>query len=700
MSLKEVKLKAAYYSDSDDILRDFYIPVLSESTLYKRIAGYFSSNSFAIAAKGISKLIENNGKIQLIANVIISEEDQNAIRQALDNIENDCILEIKNIEEGLKKDHIAMLGWLIKNGKLEIKIAVVKKGVEHQKIGVMYDINGNIISFSGSENETFYGWLKNDEQFHVFRSWIDGDDIHLQPDIERFDTLWENKSNQVKVYSISDAFKNGLIELAPKDADEFKKLSEKNIKQLLNSYKEMNAIGVRLREYQKMAIQCWMNRGRKGIFEMATATGKTYTALGCLKKVIEEEKRLLCVISTPFGHLNRQWYDAIKDFGLDYTTIIADSSNSDWKRELANGVCDIENQVFDVLVVITTHSTLSSQEFIKNIKMCKCKMFLIVDEVHGVGATKRRLGLIENYVMRLGLSATPKRYFDEDGTDIILKYFGESLNEKPTFEFSLHEAINTINPDDPDGKAYLAPYEYKPYFVELTNIELNEYIEKSKKIAKAYYLSKDKDEKNEYYQLLCILRQKIIVNAENKLIAFSQILKDMDDVSDCLIYCSDKQIDKVMKILDKMNIKKHRFTMVEGVAPKKEYGGLSERSFILNNFRKGVYQALVAIKVLDEGVDIPSAKNAIILANSGNPKEYIQRRGRVLRQAKNKSKAIIYDVTVIPKLNEKVPEEIASTERNIIRKEIKRLREFSISALNAIDCLEKIQQIEHKYLGE
>lgn len=429
---------------------------------------------------------------------------------------------------------------------------------------------------------------------------------------------------------------------------------------------------------------------------MATGTGKTFTALFCLKRVVEDEKRVICIISTPYGHLNQQWNSNIKKLGLDCTTVIADSSNSSWKKDLSNGLYDFDNQLIDVLVIITTHATFSNQEFIKNIKTVNNKLFLIVDEVHGVGAPKRRKGLIENYDMRLGLSATPKRYFDEDGTDIILEYFGEKIDQEPTFEFSLHEAINTINPDD--GRPYLAPYEYKPYFVELTDSELNEYVEKSKKIAKAFYMSKNKGEKNDYYQLLCILRQKIIVNAINKFEAFSQILNDMGDVTNCLIYCSDKQIREVMEILNKTDIKKHRFTMEEGVSPKKEYGGLSERDFILSNFSKGVYQALVAMKVLDEGVDIPVAKNAIILANSGNPKEYVQRRGRVLRQAKNKDKAIIYDVTVIPKLNQKLPANILSIEKGIIKKELNRMKEFAISAKNAISCLEKIQEIEAKYL--
>ena len=176
MGLKDINLKPAYYSDEDDLLRVFYIPVLSNSVKYDRIAGYFSSNALAIAAKGIAKFIESGGKIRMIANVFLSEEDQEAIKGALIEKENEVLAEIINLEDELKKDHIRMLGWMVKNSLLEIKIAVVKNGVEHQKTGILEDTNGNIVSFCGSDNETVKGWLYNDEQFHVFRNWVDGDE--------------------------------------------------------------------------------------------------------------------------------------------------------------------------------------------------------------------------------------------------------------------------------------------------------------------------------------------------------------------------------------------------------------------------------------------------------------------------------------------------------------------------------------------
>lgn len=205
LGLKEINLKPVYYSDEDDLLRDFYIPVLSNAVKYDRIAGYFSSNTLAIAAKGVSAFIESGGKIKMVANVVLSQDDRNAIQKALLEREDEVLTEIENLEDELKKDHIRMLGWMVKSSLLEIKIAVVKNGVEHQKTGILEDSDGNIISFSGSNNETVKGWLYNDEQFHAFRSWKEGDTNHLKPDVERFHRLWQDKGKKVRVYNVSDA---------------------------------------------------------------------------------------------------------------------------------------------------------------------------------------------------------------------------------------------------------------------------------------------------------------------------------------------------------------------------------------------------------------------------------------------------------------------------------------------------------------
>jgi superfamily II DNA or RNA helicase len=296
---------------------------------------------------------------------------------------------------------------------------------------------------------------------------------------------------------------------------------------------------------------------------------------------------------------------------------------------------------------------------------------------------QRRNGLIDEYDFRLGLSATPKRWFDDEGTKRIFDYFGDVV-----FEFSLKSAIDA---------GFLTPYVYKPYFTFLTNDELDNYEAETKKISKAYYCSKDEVEKNEMYTLLCIKRQKIIRNAVNKFEIFKEILADNRDLKHCLIYCSPQQIDQVQWILNDRNVIQHKFTESEGTHPEERFSGKSERDNLIEQFSVGVFHALVSMKCLDEGVDVPPARIAIMLDNSGNPREYIQRRGRVLRRYPGKEYAVIYDIIVEPTIRQSMPEELRALERKMITKELSRYRDFANSAKNSEECLVTMKNVESLY---
>jgi superfamily II DNA or RNA helicase len=357
---------------------------------------------------------------------------------------------------------------------------------------------------------------------------------------------------------------------------------------------------------------------------------------------------------------------------------------------MADYIIDIKIGNTQKLIVLTTYNSFSSKDFIRIIKNNSAKIFLIVDEVHGVGAPQRKKGLIEDYDFRLGLSATPKRWFDLEGTEKLFNYFGGIV-----FKFSLKEAINQVNPNT--GKTYLAPYEYKPYFIGLTEAELIKYKEDTRKIRKAYYQAKDDEEKEDVFNRLCIKRQDIIKNAVNKYKKFEEIIDQLGELKHCLIYCSPQQVNKVKNIIDKKGIIWHEFTQNEGTKSMKKYEGLSERQFILKEFAKGTYQALVAMKILDEGVDVPPARIAILLCSSGNPRQYIQRRGRILRHHPGKKKAIIHDIIVIPEISPNVDKGFSDLEKKIVKKEIKRYKEFSDVAINRLECLEKIDELEERY---
>lgn len=703
MPLAELRLKKSYDSDFDNILADFYIPVLSNSIKYKRLTGFFSSSCLAVAARGISMFIRNNGIMELICCARLSKSDINAIKEAYEYpeklIEINMQSSLNEIEDEFVSDHVKALGWMVANNKLNIKIAIIvddnglprdeeyveKSGIFHQKVGILEDSKGNSISFSGSDNETASGWINNIEEFKVFASWNDIERYYLEADEERFSKFWHGTAKRTKIIDLPYAIRDSLIKIAPEDIDKCK------LDKWLRGNKEIMKRKIKLRDYQNHAIENWLSNNTKGILEMATGTGKTFTALGCLRRLLEDEKerKIITIIACPFDHLIKQWVNDIKEFNLDIDIIIADGSNRNWKYELSNCILDINNCVNNKAIVLTTHNTCSSFEFIERIKMYKYDSFLIVDEVHGIGAPKNKMALLDNYKFRLGLSATPNRWFDDEGTSTIIEYFGEII-----FEFSLGEAITTINPDT--GETYLVPYEYRPYFINLNDSEFDEYTNETKKIARAYFKSKNNAERSSLFKQLCFKRQRIIENAMNKFNMLASILDEIEDIKYCLIYCSPKQINKVQDILNKRKIIQHKFTMDEGIKEEEKHGGLSERNFLIKEFGNGIYQSLVAIKCLDEGVDIPPARIAIIMASTNNPRQYIQRRGRVLRRYPGKKKAIIYDIIVIPTgLGE--CEEILELERKILEKELRRYKEFAYTSINAVDCLNKIRKIEDKF---
>lgn len=698
MGLNELNLKLSYDSDVDDILNSFYIPVLSNSIIYKRIVGFFSSSSLAIAAKGIANFILNNGQMQLLCGVHLTKSDIEEIKKAYKNpqeiIENSMLNELENLEEEIIKDHVGALGWMIANGKLEIKIAILldknglplTKGMLHQKIGILEDSQGNMISFSGSNNETAFAWKANIEEFKVFRNWIKHEKEYFNSDLLKFEKYWEGQTHRMDIIDIPVAVKNKLVKMAPNDIMSI-------ISSEISNEKSKKQKKVKLWDYQNEAINNWIKNGKNGIFEMATGTGKTFTALGCLNKELKESKKLLCVITAPYQHLVQQWKNSIEKFGIEYDDlIIADSTNSFWKDKLADLIIDISLGHENKAIVIATHRTFSSEDFkeIINYKD-KFNIILIADEVHGLGAENSKLGLTDAYDFKLGLSATPKRWFDDYGTEIIYDYFGGVV-----YEFDLEKAIYTTNPAT--GNTYLTPYNYNPKFLSLKSKELEDYFEITRHIAVKYGSKKDKEEDTRIESLL-FKRANIIKNAEEKYSILEEILDEIgSNLKWTIIYCTEHQIKKVMEIIKKRRISAHLFTMNEGTKPDNKLNGLSERDYILKKFIEGYYKVLIAIKCLDEGVDIPPARIAIMMASSGNPREHIQRLGRIIRRYPDKNKALVYDLFVLPDLN-KFPSEFRDLERKIFDKEFERYEEIASISINNAEALEIIYDAKYRLGG-
>lgn len=708
MGFKDLHLADGYDSSDHDLLNEFYIPVLAEAVEYDRIAGFFSSTSLSIAARGIAGLVKNNGKMRLLVSPRLSERDVETLEKAI--IDPEVFLERKigeeldEIEKSIENDHFYALGWMIANNYLDFKIALVvdengtlmtaeeieADGIFHQKVGILKDKNCDILTFSGSINESASAWVKNVEEFKVYRYWKEDERKYAIIDIDKFQGYWSNGKPRVRTRKFPEALEKKWIERVPKVKSEIALLSQYKAKQHTLMFKETsNSEQLQLFYYQKDARKSWIDNGRRGMLEMATGTGKTRTAIGCLIDTQIKEDRLATIIACPQSTLAMQWKNEIEKLQIIHDkAIIADGTNPKWRNQLVDCLIDLSLGVIKSLIVYTTHSTFSSDDFVSIIKENKRKLkyLLIGDEAHGLGANQTSSGLVEEYDYRLGLSATPKRWYDERGTRKLYGFFN-----KVVYEFSIRQALDTINPLT--GRPYLVKYYYHPIFVNLDEDELETYYEKTKKIIKLFGKAGD-DEYASALENLLFARANIIKNAEQKYIALERLLDKLMTLDNTIIFTSPEQLQRVNKMLSCRGIRAHQFTEEESTVPQSKYNGLSEREYILDKFRNKRYQALVAIKCLDEGIDIPSAHTAILMSSSTNPREYIQRIGRVIRQSPEKEFASIYDIIVRPNLKA-INSNLAKIEKSVFEKELERAKEIAENAQNNSEALIMLNSIRY-----
>ena len=658
--------KLSWSSSNDDLITCFYRPALKNAVLYQRKAGYFSSTAFAKVTHEIIELIERKGRIQLITSPNLSTQDKQIIENSIEErekiISESFLNDLADDIEGTKFYFAKLMAYMLVNEinghpQLEIKIAMTNdgEGIFHEKLGVIHYSGNNVISFSGSINETISGWTKNIENFKAFCSW--GDNTNKQgvdDDKKSFNNLWNGMESTVKIFDLPSAVKQHLLKICPKSDLEYQETLKK-IRQEIGYETEPDVTTGKLRPYQSKAREKWVKNGYKGLFAMATGTGKTFAALGCASSFQKSNKRTMIVIACPQTHLVDQWEDETDNYNsqipmndrvLIERKVLCYKENTTWRKDFEDITNEFNEKLFSRkyliqhVMVFVTHKTLNSDDFKKFIqRIVDAKILLIIDEVHNIGSELSRSALLNKYDGRLGLSATPVRHYDQEGTTVIKNYFNGTV-----FELSLKEAIE---------KDYLCKYEYYPYYAELNGDEMNMYDELTKKIAYKYAAKNlyEGDMDTEYSDAE-IKRANLIANTQSKLGVLEKIINSIYQVKKTLIYCTSTssptmpygeptQLDKVKQILTKNGIVS---TSVTFRNPTKD------RRVILENLAHGHYDCITAVRCLDEGVDIPSAETAMIMASSGNPKQYIQRRGRVLRQSKKtgKSKAMIYDILVKP----------------------------------------------------
>lgn len=649
MGFLNIDIKSEYRSRLDNVIKDFYVPVLKQAVLYKRAVGFFSSTALVEMSAGICGLVKNGGKIQLIASPHLSANDIEAINNGLKR-RDDVIEEalIRQLSEPIGAEETArlnLLSNLIAAGVLEIKIAFLETdntvGMFHEKMGLMYDNDQNIIAFSGSMNESFNAFRQNYEAVDVFTSWT-SDENRVMAKQAAFNAMWNDYEPSIRVRDFPKVA-DLIVKKYRTDNNTDLSLDEKSFDAESNdeSFATKADNGphipskVKMRPYQIEAINSWAEKDYRGIFDMATGTGKTYTALAAIATLYKATSNNLAVfIVCPYQHLVEQWKDDIVAFGMKPIVCYSASSQRNWKERLKTAATSFNIGVQNHFCVVTTNATFSSDYVQGIVKKMRGNVLLVVDEAHNFGAENLSTTLMDNMKYRLALSATIDRHGDPEGTSKLYAYFGEKC-----IEYTLKDAI--------DNKM-LTPYYYYPVVVSLSETELEEYLDLTAKIRKNVHPDKrGKVVLSEYAKMLLIKRARLVSGAVEKIDVLRGLMQDYKDDNHMLVYCGAttmhdvdykegkahaddiRQIDLVADLLgNELGMRVSKFTSEEDAA---------ERERIKADFDEGEHlQAVVAIRCLDEGVNIPSIKTAFILASSTNPKEYVQRRAEFFAYLREK----------------------------------------------------------------
>ena len=723
MGLKDHKVKSEYRSLIDNVVQDFYIPLLKDAVSYKRAVGFFSSSSLVEISKGIAGMAAEGGKIQIVTSPYLSDEDIDAIRHGYEDrnkiIERALLTQIsEKPTDYYSMERLNLLAALIADGVMDIQIAYTEDkhgiGMYHEKMGIIEDAYGDKIAFSGSNNESATAMTINYETMDVFRSWGDSSEIErVRLKENAFYSIWHDTEPNIKVLkfpNITDA----LIERYRRKPANFAIDDEQFAKRMLTYASKISDISstyggpigarvpddITLREYQKDAISVWVGENYRGIYDMATGTGKTLTGLGAISKLSEDLNDVLAVIIVcPYQHLVEQWVEDIVRFNIKPIIAYGDSPQKDWKKRLSRAVRDQKlRRDKSFFCLVCTNATFAKDYVQDEISKIQSPILLVVDEAHNFGARTYARLLDDRFTYRLALSATLDRHRDDEGTAMLYDFFG-----KKCIEYSLDRAI------DEDK---LTKYKYYPIPVYLTDEELEKYEQKSYEMSKCLIKGKDgKYKLNKRGEILAMERARIVAGASQKLETLREYIAPYAQDNNILVYCGAtnvidekadysstdeedvRQIEAVTRILgNEFGMEVAKFTSEEN---------METRATIKEQFQKGDrLQAIVAIKCLDEGVNIPGIRTAFILASTTNPKEYIQRRGRVLRKAENKPFAEIYDFVTLPRELDSVSgltTEQAQRDLSLVKNELARIKEFGRLSMNSMEANDLIWDIQEAY---
>jgi superfamily II DNA or RNA helicase len=710
--LRDVPVKAVYKSDQDNILEDFYFPTLAVAAAYDRAVGFFSASTLSYAGQALSAFIQGGGKIRLILGAFSDERDIEAVNRGLnlkdisEQIGAHFLAQIGAVSDELFQRRFEALAWLVAHGRLDVKVALRPHGMYHDKIGIITDSAGDSLIFSGSANESAHALLPthNYESIDVFPSWKSELEPYFKPHKDSFERLWDNRSRGTAVMDVPTAIREKLLAVAaslsqPPDPEreaaivrQLRATETRDIKPELGPRLPANINGFpfEIRQHQRDALNEWRVKGAfQGIFDLATGAGKTITAVYAIVQMAKRIPGLTVVVAAPYQNLADQWCDILQEFNIQPVRCYV--SRADWYEELLRTIHDVEMGAVNFAAIVVVNRTLKSAAFQEAIARIPATKFLLIgDECHHHASESFTGFLPMNAAYRIGLSATPEHYLDADRNARLQAYYGPTV-----FTYTLKQAIED---------KVLTPYKYYPCLVELTQEEATTFIDLSDEIARSFAREGKNSKISQGLTALLMKRSRLVASARNKIPSLVGVLGGQRPAAHTLFYCGDGQVDPqdgnddheewegevafagrqievISQHLDALGWRLSRFTSRE---PRRE------RETILANFKMGLIDAMVAIKCLDEGIDVPACSTAFLLASSRDPRQFIQRRGRILRRSPGKTIATIYDFIVV--LPEGSNDSLGAA-RKLISSELRRVAEFSTLAENRFDAYETLRPV-------
>ena len=712
-----------YKTDSENEPLHFYLDGLANSNEFSLLLGYFSSAAINLLSVGFATFISKGGNMKMVINHLLSFKDKDAVKKANEETINKVfdltdVVSLNKVLDEYDTHFFECLAYLISEKRIKIKVIKPKnnRGIAHYKSGVFSD-GQDSIAYKASCNFTLYGLSENLEELEAFLSWENGRSNKLiKKQLTQIDNYFAEKDEDVEYLNVDDIEvvlkdkfgKKDISELLVQEEQLFrKKMSltsntklKKTITKLLkdidvvkNSPRFPYVEGPR--PYQIEAYNKWVENGEKGLFAMATGTGKTLTSLNCLLNQYYENSSYKAVILVPTVALVSQWKDECRKF--NFNNVITVSSQEKWPQNIS--FLNSASNFIDVsFVIIVTYASFYRSNFQSHFKNLPKETLLIADEAHNLGSNNISKVLPKIHLnQRIGLSATPDRKFDDIGNKSIEEFF----NDKPPFVYSytMEQAMQM---------GWLCKYKYYPHIVKLTDVELAEYVKKSKQLIK-YFDNQTKRYKDcKEVEILLLERKRIIHKAHNKLAVFKNILdeefNERGKLKYTLVYVPEgvepnyDDVDDFIEDQEDISLINEYTRAVSStdssIMVKQYTSNTSNRNEVIKGFQQGKIDVLTSMKCLDEGVDVPRSELAIFCASTGNPRQFIQRRGRVLRNHPDKTFAVIHDLVVVPNTDDEYTFEM---EKNMIKKELERVVDFSNLAINKIDTYNELRPILNHY---